>query len=421
MKRIGIVIMLSAALLTSFALAGCKEKEKYVKIDDKTFPGYSLLSAAKRADLDGDNKLSQSEIESATSIVLYMPKDLTGLEAFTNLETITIKDGENMQYEFKHFTNLRNLRIDGAWGSARIDLSANTKLETIYIDSNDLQELVLPEGAPLKKFTLCSSKLKGIDLNSYKGLDYISFETNDYLTELVFRDFPELTKLNCTTNKVLSTLNVSNCPKLKDFDCSENALADLNCSGCGNIETFWCYKNYNLTSLDLCAFPKLTELWCANNKFTELDLSPCPELTKLICVECGLTSLDLSSTPKLKVLMCGGNPLNELDVTCCPDIESVSCWDCDLTRVNVTGCSNLHNLICMENKLSSLDLTGCTNLSGLDCYKNDLTSVDISMCPKLIDLLNTNGFQVSKEGYLVCRDKDGKAAIEFDEKTEFIK
>jgi len=25
--------MLSAALLTSFALAGCKEKEKYVKID----------------------------------------------------------------------------------------------------------------------------------------------------------------------------------------------------------------------------------------------------------------------------------------------------------------------------------------------------------------------------------------------------
>ena len=43
------------------------------------------------------------------------------------------------------------------------------------------------------------------------------------------------------------------------------------------------------------------------------------------------------------------------------------------------------------------------------------------MCPKLIDLLKTTGFQVSKEGYLVCRDKDGKAAINFDEKTEFIK
>lgn len=32
MKRIGIVIMLSAALLISFALAGCKEKEKYASI-----------------------------------------------------------------------------------------------------------------------------------------------------------------------------------------------------------------------------------------------------------------------------------------------------------------------------------------------------------------------------------------------------
>ena len=421
MKRIGIVIMLSAALLTSFALAGCKEKEKYVKIDEKTFPDYALLCAAQRADLDGDNKLSQSEIESATSVVLYWPHDLTGLDVFTNIETITFKDGEILQYDFKHFTNLMNLRIDGALGSARIDLSANTKLETIYIDSNDLQELVLPEGAPLKKFTLCNSKLKGIDLNSYKGLDYISFETNDYLTELDFRDFPELTELNCTANKVLSTLNVSNCPKLKDFDCYENVLADLNCSGCGNIETFRCYKNYNLTSLDLSAFPKLTELWCDTNKLTELDLSHNPELTKLDCVECGLTSLDLSSTPKLKNLMCGGNPLNELDVTCCPDIESVSCWDCGLTSLNVTGCSNLYNLFCMENKLSSLDLTGCTNLNGLYCYKNDLTSVDISMCPKLINLLKTTGYQVSKEGYLICRDKDGKAAINFDEKTEFIK
>jgi len=413
--------MLSAALLTSFALAGCKAKDGSVKIDDKTFPDYALLCAAQRADLDGDNKLSQSEIESATSVVLYWPHDLTGLEVFTNIETITVKDGEILQDDFKHFTNLRNLRIDGALGSARIDLSANTKLETIYIDSNDIQELVLPEGAPLKNFTLCSSKLKGIDLNSYKGLEYISFETNDYLTELDFRDFPELTKLNCTANKVLSTLNVSNCPKLKDFDCSENVLADLNCSGCRNIETFRCNKNYNLTSLDLSAFPKLTELRCSNNKITELDLSPCPELTTLGCVECGLTSLDLSSTPKLKKLMCGGNPLNELDVTCCPDIGSVSCWDCGLTSVNVTGCSNLRHLYCAENKLSTLDLTGCTNLNGLYCYKNDLTSVDISMCPKLINLLKTTGYQVSKEGYLICRDKDGKAAINFDEKTEFIK
>lgn len=421
MKRIGIVIMLSAALLTSFALAGCKEKEKYVKIDEKTFPGYSLLSAAKSVDLDGDNKLSQSEIESATSIDLYWPHDLTGLEVFTNIETLCIRNGEIPQYDFKHFTNLRTLTIDATPGANRIDLSGNTKLENIYIDSNDLQELVLPEGAPLKKFTLCNSKLKGIDLNSYKGLERISFETNDYLTELDFRDFPELTELNCTANKVLSTLNVSNCPKLKDFDCYENVLAELNYSGCGNIETFRCYKNYNLTSLDLSAFPKLTELRCSNNKFTELDLSPCPELTELGCVECGLTSLDLSSTPKLKELMCGGNPLNELDVTCCPDIGSVSCWDCGLTSLNVTGCSNLYHLYCAENKLSALDLTGCTNLNGLYCYKNDLTSVDISMCPKLINLLKTTGYQVSKEGYLICRDKDGKAAINFDEKTEFIK
>ena len=76
MKRIGIGIMLSAALLTSFALAGCKEKEKYVNVDRKKFPDEVMYEAARAKDTDHDTKLSQAEIESATSILIEGAKDI---------------------------------------------------------------------------------------------------------------------------------------------------------------------------------------------------------------------------------------------------------------------------------------------------------------------------------------------------------
>lgn len=427
MKRIGVILF--ALVLATFALSGCKAQEQYIKINQKNFPDMELYNTVLSFDSDQDSKLSQSEIESVTSISLGWVKDYTGLDLFTNLETIYIGKGKNVKCDYKNFTNLKTLSINGTCESNRIDLSGNTKLESFSIESENLEELVLPEGAPLKEICIESTLLKGIDLNSYKGLTKIEIESNELMTELSFQDFPELTELTCSSNSKLNNLNVSNCPKLKVLECTfdiyifegaSSNLTNLDISDCENIEEFRCRHN-KLTSLNLSSFPKLTELDCSYNNLTKLDISRCPELTELSCVENTLTSLDLSSTPKLNYLACAGNSLNELDVSCCPDIETLVCWSCNLTNLNITGCSKIGHINCEENKLSSLDISGCPKINGLYCGKNALTSLDISKCPKLVNLINTTGSYVNKDGDLVYRDEEGKAAIHIDNGVELVK
>ena len=306
MKRTGIIFL--ALMLASFALSGCKAKDEGVKVDRKTFPDADLYIAAIEKDLDHDNKLSQSEIENATSIFLNRAKDLTGLDVFTNLETISIRDREIIKCDFNHFTNLRTLSIEGSCESDQLDLSGNTKLEKIDINSKNLKKLVLPEGAPLKEISIESTSLEGIDLNGYKGLQKIKIDGNEVIEGLILGNLTELTELTCSSNATLYTLDVINCPKLKVFECASNALSDLNISGCENIEELKCDDNRSLTSLDLSAFPKLTELDCSRNYITELDLSCCPELTKLVCVYNSLTSLDISKGPELVGLVNAVNP-----------------------------------------------------------------------------------------------------------------
>lgn len=427
MKRIGVILF--ALVLATFALSGCKAQEQYIKINQKNFPDMELNNTVLSFDSDQDSKLSQSEIESATSISLYWVNDLTGLDTFTNLEAIYIREGKNLKCDFNNFTNLKTLNIEGTFESNQIDLSGNTNLESIYIKSENLEELVLPEGAPLKEICIESTLLKGIDLNSYKGLTKIEIESNELMTELSFQDFPELTELTCSSNSKLNNLNVSNCPKLKVLECTfdiyifegaSSNLTNLDISDCENIEEFRCRHN-KLTSLNLSSFPKLTELDCSYNNLTKLDISRCPELTELSCVENTLTSLDLSSTPKLNYLACAGNSLNELDVSCCPDIEKLVCWSCNLTNLNITGCSKIVFINCEENKLSSLDISGCQEINGLHCGRNALTSLDISKCPKLVNLINTTGSYVNKDGDLAYRDEEGKAAIYIDNGVELVK
>ena len=417
MKRIGIILL--ALAMASSVLTGCRDKEKYVKVDQKTFPDKELYYAARDKDLDHDTKLSQSEIESATYINLSYVKDFTGLDVFTNLETLFIKKSADINFDFKQFANLKSVIIDGTFESNRFDLSGNTKLEKISINSKDLEELVLPEGAPLWEITISETSLKSIDLNSYKGLHKIRIDDNKFIAELGLQDFPELTELKCSSNKKLNSLTVSNCPNLKVFKCTSNDLTDLDISGCENIEEFTCEENKSLTSLDLSAFPKLTKLDCSRNDLTALDVSSCPELTELICAYNSLTSLDLSSNQKLKTLLCGGNPFKELDVSCCPDLKDLSCWGCELTSLNITGCNNLSFLHCNENKLTSLDLTGCPKLTGLYCSENSLTYVDISKCPEMVELVNTTGAETLKDGSIRYYD-GGKHALEIDKGIELV-
>ena len=64
--------------------------------------------------------------------------------------------------------------------------------------------------------------------------------------------------------------------------CHDNRLTSLNVSNNPKLEGLYCYNN-QLTSLDLSNNPKLEELWCHGNQITTLDVSKNTNLRRLLC------------------------------------------------------------------------------------------------------------------------------------------
>lgn len=101
---------------------------------------------------------------------------------------------------------------------------------------------------------------------------------------------------------------------LKELECQNNALTELNLSGNRAMEALRCYGN-GLTSLDVSGCPELRTLHCGNNALTELNLAGNPALTTLQCQENALTSLDVSGCHALDFLVCADNALPYLDLS----------------------------------------------------------------------------------------------------------
>ena len=140
-----------------------------------------------------------------------------------------------------------------------LDVSANTKLETLWCDYNQLTEL---------------------DVSRNTELTYLDCEENP-LTKLDVSANTKLETLSCAANS-LTTLDVSRNTALTSFCCQNNQLTELDVSQNTALTRFWCFSN-ELTKLDVSQNTKLTDLTCFTNKLTELDLSRNTELTELRC------------------------------------------------------------------------------------------------------------------------------------------
>lgn len=160
-------------------------------------------------------------------------------------------------------------------------------------------------------------------------------------------------------------------PELKDLDCSENQLTQLDVSKNPNLKRLVCYKN-KLTSLDVSGNTSLTELQCYTNQLTSLNLGENANLNKLNCVVNRLTSLDLSGNANLTILSCSSNLLTSLDVSNNPNLILLDCERNLLTSLNVSKNTELDTLDCSGNKRSlELSDSGRFDLSALKGFDAD--------------------------------------------------
>lgn len=396
-----------------------------IAIDEVHFPDEVFREYLKdNFDKDGDGNFSQDEIDSVTSINLWIERGIKSL------------DGIN------HFTNLITLEC-GNNGITSLDLSGNPNIKNVNCYSNRITSLDVSQNFNLQTLVCTMNNLTTLDVSQNPNLSRLECSWNE-LSSLDVRQNSNLSKLECYKNQLVS-LDVSKNPNLSILSCYDNQLTTLNIGKNSTLQEIRCSNNL-LTTLDVSGSPNLQTLICDNNKILELDVSGCPNLNNLSWDakkideenfpdenfreylkdfdEDGdgyfkrnemdnVTSIDVSSKniknldginyfTNLASLKCANNQLTELkingvfpklqilDISANPNLQTLECGGNQLTTLNVRENPNLQDLICSNNQLTTLDVSGNPNLRILWCNLNQLTSMDMSKNPELVQLLCRN-------------------------------
>ncbi len=114
--------------------------------------------------------------------------------------------------------------------------------------------------------------------------------------------------------------------------------------------------------------PNLEELSCKNNSIEELDPSLFPKLTKLYCTDNRIVTLKCGEN--LTWLACSNNALASIDVSKATNLITLYCNNNALQELILSNNKKLSNLECQYNNLKMLDVSKCTSLNSLDCSYN---------------------------------------------------
>ncbi len=107
-----------------------------------------------------------------------------------------------------------------------------------------------------------------------------------------------VTEIDCSQMHIRSLVGISNFVALRELDCSDNEIWELDLSGNPDLTVLDCDRNW-LSDMDLTCCPYLYELRLSTNDFTKLDLTRNSDLNFLTCYGNNLCELDLSGCPVL--------------------------------------------------------------------------------------------------------------------------
>ena len=180
-------------LLTMVILSQCEKDDPQVTIPDNNFLN-ALIELG--FDTNGDGFISPAEAKAITFLAVSgnIISDLTGIEAFVNLDTL-----------YCSFNLLTSL-----------DVSNNTALEFLYCDFNQLTTLDVSNNTNLQELYCSDNQLTSLDVSINTALTYLGCYGNQ-LTTLDVSNNTALIYLRCGRNQ-LTTLDVSNNSTLAGLD-----------------------------------------------------------------------------------------------------------------------------------------------------------------------------------------------------------
>ena len=313
----------------------------FVNANFKTF----LLN--NNYDTDGDNELSQSELDAITSITLWrrIEKD------YFTFETDDIADLSDLHY----LRNLEELDIQGVPATlTSIDLSANTKLRKLNCANTAIASFDLSNNTELVELNLSGTPIASLDLSNNTNLSKLELRGCASLASLDLSALSNLTMLNCAYSNI-SALNVSN----------NTNLVALYCNGCG------------LPELNISTLASLERLVCNDNKLTALDASNNLSLKSLTCTRNNLSLIKVNGLSNLKRLAISHNPVSELSLVGNTALNYLHAAFTGITSLDATPATALLMINANDSQLIGIDISQSTALRGLRVNNNALTSLNI--------------------------------------------
>jgi hypothetical protein len=177
------------------------ERHDSINLNDNNF-----LKSLIRLGIDrnGDGEISPAEAESVRSLNLYNDtiSDLSGIEAFINLDSLICNDND-----------LKSL-----------DISRNVKLVYLSCGFNDLSSLDISKNVNLRTLGCDYNPLGSLDISKNPDLEYLYCEYTQ-----------------------LSSLDISNNSGLVEIECGVNRLTALDISHNTLLQILHCHINSTLT------------------------------------------------------------------------------------------------------------------------------------------------------------------------------
>ena len=227
------ILRFSLLLVAVVFFSQCQKEETFIDISPSFLN--ALIQVGIDTDEDGKISLSEARAVSKLEIINEPVTDLTGIQSFSNLDTLICRGCQ----------------------LTTIDISKNTGLLYLRCSSNPLTRLDVSNNTSLKYLRCGVTQLTSLDVSGNAALTTLNCSHCD-LRNLDVSMNPELVNLNCGNNQI-SVLDVS----------GNAALTTLDCSFC------------NLNNLDVTMNPDLENLYCGGNLLSILDVSSNTDLQEL--------------------------------------------------------------------------------------------------------------------------------------------
>ena len=266
-----------------------------------------LAMTEPKIDADGDGKITFEEAAVVKELNLGFAEkpestvdcvtDITGLEYFTSLETLSLKF--NSVSDIKPIEGISTLKvlILGENPISSINLDKLGELTDLRLYGTNISEIDLSKTPKLESLYLQRTKVSKVDLTPLQSLDQALINKCSNLSELKASNLPSLTRLDAVEGN-LTSFEISDCPSLRELHLNSNKLTSIKLNNLNMLMRLNVYDN-KLTSIEVSNLPLLMWLFVFDNQISSIDLSANVALREFRASNNPLTEINLSTNENL--------------------------------------------------------------------------------------------------------------------------